>query len=101
MALERTGRFRAAERAYSHAFEADECHEKAYTNLVRIQAVDEDPGIEAIDLGVYAQRFIEKMEDWKLAGAGEKPNEVTALTDSLMIGLARVAVPDTSTAGPE
>ena len=101
MALERTGQFRAAERAYSHAFEADDGHEKAYANLVRVQSVDEEPGIEAIDLGAYAQRFIEKMEDWKLAEAGNKPNEVTALTDSLMIGLARVALPDTSTAGQE
>ena len=101
MALERTGRYRSAEQAYSHAFAADDGHDKAYTNLVRIQSVDEEPGVEAIDLGDYAQRFIEKMGDWKLAEAGTETDEVTALTDSLTIGLARAALPDTSTAGPE
>jgi len=101
MALERTGRFRSAEQAYSHAFEADDGHDKAYANLVRIQSGDEEPGVEVIDLGDYAQRFIEKMEDWKLAEAGTETDEVTALTDSLTIGLAGLALPDTSTAGPE
>jgi len=101
MALERTGRYRSAEQAYSHAFEADDGHDKAYANLVRIQSVDEDAGVEAIDLGEYAQRFIEKMEDWKLAEAGTETNEVTALTDSLVVGVAVVAQPDTTTAGPE
>jgi len=101
MALERTGRYRSAEQAYSHAFEADDGHDKAYANLVRIQNVDEDPGVEAIDLGEYAQRFIEKMEDWKLAGTGNETNEVTALTDSLVVGVAVATQPDTTTAGPE
>ncbi len=101
MALERTGRYRSAEQAYSHAFEADDGHEKAYANLVRIQGVDEEPGVETIDLGEYAQRFIEKMEDWKLAADGNETHEVTALTDSLLIGIAAVALPDTTTAGPE
>ncbi len=101
MALERTDRFRSAEQAYSHAFEADDGHDKAYANLIRVQSVDEDPGIETIDLGDYAQRFIEKMEGWKLAGAGNETNEVTALTDSLFVGVAIAAQPDTSTAGPE
>jgi Flp pilus assembly protein TadD len=101
MALELTGRYRSAEQAYSHAFEADEGHEKAYANLVRVQGVDEDPGVETIDLGEYAQRFIEKMEDWKLAGTGNETNEVTALTDSPGVGIAGLALPDTSTAGPE
>ena len=72
MALERTGRYRSAEQAYSHAFEADEGHEKAYANLVRVQGVDEQPGVETIDLGDYAQRFIETMEDWKSAEAGNE-----------------------------
>ncbi len=101
MALERTGQFRSAEQAYSHAFEADDGHDKAYANLVRVQSVDEEPGVEVIDLGDYAQRFIEKMEDWKLAEAGTETDEVTALTDSPMIGIAGLAQPDTSTAGPE
>ena len=101
MALERTGRYRSAERAYSHAFEADDGHDKAYANLVRVQSVDEDASVESIDLGEYAQRFIEKMEDWKLAGTGNETNEVTALTDSLLIGIAGLALPDTTTAGPE
>lgn len=101
MALERTGRFRSAEQAYSHAFEADDGHDKAYANLVRVQSVDEDPGIETIDLGDYAQRFIEKMEGWKLAGTGTETDIVTALTDSLFVGVAIVAEPDTTTAGPE
>ncbi|MCK4549437.1 MAG: tetratricopeptide repeat protein [Candidatus Krumholzibacteria bacterium] len=101
MALERTGRFRSAEAAYGAAFEADDGHDKAYANLVRVQSVDEEPGVETIDLGDYAQRFIEKMEDWKLAAAGNETDEVTALTDSLTIGLAKASLPDTSTAGPE
>ena len=101
MALERTGRFRSAEQAYSHAFETDEGHDKAYANLVRVQNVDEEPGLEVIDLGDYAQRFIDEMEDWKLAGIGKEPSELTALPDSPAIGIAGLVVPDTSTAGPE
>ena len=101
MALERTGRFRSAEQAYSHAFEADDGHDKAYANLVRVQTVDEEPGLEAIDLKDYAQRFIDEMEDWKLAGTGKEPSEPTALPDSLAIGIAGLVMPDTSTAGPE
>jgi Flp pilus assembly protein TadD len=101
MVLERTGRYRSAEEAYGAAFEADEGHDRAYANLVRIQNVDEEPGVEIVDLDEYAQRFIETMEDWKLAEAGDETDEVTALTDSLTVGLATVAAPDTSTAGPE
>ena len=101
MALERTDRFRSAEQAYSHAFEADDGHEKAYANLVRVQSVDEDADVEAIDLKDYAQRFIEEMEDWKLAGTGNETEELTALTDSLTIGSAGLVKPDTSIAGPE
>jgi Flp pilus assembly protein TadD len=101
MALERTGRYRSAEQAYSHAFEADDGHDRAYANLVRIQSVDEDPGIEAIDLGDYAQRFIDEMEDRKLAGTGGKPSEPTALPDSMAVGIAGLVMPDTSQAGPE
>jgi Flp pilus assembly protein TadD len=101
MALERTGHYRSAEQAYGHAFEADEGHEKAYANMVRIQGVDEEPGVETIDLAEYAQRFIEKMEDWKFAGAGDENEDVTALTDSLVVDIATVEVPDTTKAGPE
>jgi Flp pilus assembly protein TadD len=101
MALERTGRYRSAQDAYGAAFEADDGHDKAYANLVRIQDVEEEPGVEQIDLAEYAQRFVENMEDWKLAGAGIETEEVTALTDSLSVGLARAAMPDTSAAGPE
>jgi Flp pilus assembly protein TadD len=100
MALERTGRFRAAEAAYGAAFEADEGHDRAYSNLVRLQQVDEPQGAEPIDLGEYAQRFIEKMEDWKIAEAGYETKEVTALTESQAIGIAVLADPDTSKAGP-
>jgi len=42
-----------------------------------------------------------EMEDWKLAGTGKEPTELTALPDSLAIGIAGLAIPDTSTAGPE
>ncbi len=101
MALERTGRYRSAEEAYGRAFEADEGHEKAYANLVRVQGVDEQPGAVKIDLAEYAQRFIDEMEDWKLAGSGDETEKVTALTDSLVVGVAAVAAPDTSNALPE
>ena len=101
MALERTGRYRSAQDAYGSAVEADESHDKAYANLVRIQEVDEEPGVEEIDLTEYAQRFIEKMEDWKLAEAGTKTEEVTALTDSLSVGLAKAAIPDSSASVPK
>jgi Flp pilus assembly protein TadD len=101
MALERTGRYRSAEEAYGTAFEADDGHDRAYANLVRIQNVSEEPGVETVDLTELAHRFIAKMEDWKLAVAGDETDEVTALTDSLTIGIAAVALPDTSKAGPE
>jgi len=102
MALERTGRFRSAEQAYSRAFEADDCHEKAYANLVRVQNVDESTDVAAIDLAEYAQRFIDEMRDLKSAGTGNETEEVTALTDSLQTaGIAGLALPDTSTAGPK
>ena len=41
------------------------------------------------------------MEDWKLAEAGTKTEEVTALTDSLSVGLAKAAIPDSSASVPE
>jgi len=101
MALERTGHYRSAEEAYGTAFEADDGHDRAYANLVRIRNVSEEPGMETVDLTELAHRFMEKMEDWKFAEAGAETDEVTALTDSLTIGIAAVAQPDTSRAGPE
>ncbi len=101
MALERTGRFRSAAAAYGAALEADDGHDKACANLVRVQNVDEEPGLKAIDMKDYAQRFIDEMEDWKLAGTGKESSEPTALPDSLAIGIAGLVKPDTLAAGPE
>jgi Flp pilus assembly protein TadD len=101
MALERTGHYRLAEKVYGTAFEADDGHDRAYANLVRIQNVDEEPGQETIELEEYAQRFIDEMEGRKFARTGSESSEPTALPDSLTIGMTAPVESDSSAAGPQ
>ncbi len=69
VALERTGHYRAAEEAYRTAFEVDESHQKAQVSLTRVEGLEEDPGLEPIDLGVLAESFVEEVKGWREAVA--------------------------------
>jgi Flp pilus assembly protein TadD len=64
MALERTLHFRDAEKAYAQAVELDGEYQKAGANLLRVQAVEEDPTKESLDLGRMAQDFEAEIISW-------------------------------------
>lgn len=64
MALERTGRFRAAEKAYQTAVNIDGSHEKSSANLMRVEAVLEEPGLDPVDLEALAQSFVNEIGSW-------------------------------------
>ncbi len=64
MALERTGRFRAAEEAYTSALDVDSSYSKASMNMTRVANVQEEPGLEPVDLGAVAQAFVEQVARW-------------------------------------
>jgi Flp pilus assembly protein TadD len=69
MALEGTGRFRAAEVAYRSAVGLDDSYENAGSNLARIELVAENPGIEPIDLATLSQKFSDDVRTWEQAMA--------------------------------
>jgi Flp pilus assembly protein TadD len=64
MALEKTGHYRDAEDAYIAAVSIDSSHEKAATNLKRVEAVVEDPYLEPVDLELRALQFVDEIESW-------------------------------------
>ncbi len=64
MALERTYRFRAAEKAYESAVSLDAEHSRAAANLARVKVVKQDSAIEAVDFGYLAQNFVEEIASW-------------------------------------
>jgi Flp pilus assembly protein TadD len=74
MALESTGHFRAAAEAYEAAVSLDGSYEKASANFARIDVVLEDPALEAVDLAVMAQRFVDEIKSWnEVTVASEQP----------------------------
>jgi tetratricopeptide (TPR) repeat protein len=91
MALECTGHYRAAEEAYKTALAIDESYEKAYANLERIESVDEDPGVEPVDLARLAQSFIDEIERWKVAATDVPADSLEATPDSIVVGDASIA----------
>jgi tetratricopeptide (TPR) repeat protein len=102
MALERTGRFRAAEDAYTKAVAIDESCEKAHANLTRVADVLEDPAVEPVDLAALAQVFVEEIGSWSVATADSGGYlSVAADADSIVIGEASTAVADTTDTGED
>ncbi len=79
MALERTGYFTLAEEAYKSAVAIDGSHEKAFVNLARVEALEDEVGLEPVDLGDLAQSFIEEVEGWREAVALDAPSEFIEL----------------------
>jgi tetratricopeptide (TPR) repeat protein len=69
IALENNGHFRAAEEAYKAAVAVDGTHEKSFANLARVEAVEEDPSTDPVDLGELAQTFVDEVEGWREAVA--------------------------------
>ena len=87
MALEGTGRYRAAEDAYNSAVALDDTYSKAAANLTRIDGVVEEPGVEPVTLETLAQRFIEEVATWKEAVAvGGTPDPTGAPVDATTAG---------------
>lgn len=100
MALEHTGHIRAAEDAYTAAVEIDESYAKAYANMVRIEEVKEDPGLEPVDLAAIAQGFAEEVEGWRVAATdtmppAPHPDETQPVEpDSIAVDDTEIAVAD-------
>lgn len=69
IALERVGYFTAAYEAYKSAIAIDGSHERAYANLGRVEGVEDDPGLEPVDLSLLAQGFLAEIEGWREAVA--------------------------------
>lgn len=92
MALERTGHIREAENAYRAAVAADESHEKAYDNMVRLEGVLEDPSIAPVVLADLARSFVEQVENWMVAsGEKEAIENVAGVFDSPVVLTSAVA----------
>jgi Flp pilus assembly protein TadD len=79
MALERTGYFTLAEQAYKSAVAIDGLHEKAYANLGRVEGLEDEAGLEAVDLGDLAQNFMDEVEGWRGPVALETASEFIEL----------------------
>jgi len=69
VALEQAGHYRAAEDAFRAVLVIDDAYEKAEVNLVRVEALEEDPDLLPVDLAELAQRFAEEVEGWREAVA--------------------------------
>jgi superkiller protein 3 len=65
MALELSGRYRAAEDVYRTAVDTDPMNEKAAENLARIEQVREELDIEPVDLAELSQRFADEIAGWE------------------------------------
>lgn len=111
MALEHTGRFRAAEDAYASAVALDDSYDKAVDNLARVEEVREDLGYDPVDFAALAQSFVEEISQWKAAVSLppiERPGDegtVTAVgpaeslespADSIVAGNTVSSVPDST-----
>lgn len=64
MALECTGHFRQAERAYQAAMNLDPSHDVAAANFGRISEVREDAAVAPVDLAVLAESFRATIATW-------------------------------------
>jgi Flp pilus assembly protein TadD len=64
VALERMGEIEGARGAFAAAVEADSTYEKARTSLERVEARLVDQPMEAPDLSVFAQQFVDEMMFW-------------------------------------
>lgn len=69
VALEQAGHYRAAEDAFRAVLVIDDAYEKAEVNLVRVEALEEDPDLLPVDLAELAQRFADEVEGWREAVA--------------------------------
>ena len=79
MALERCGYYRAAEKAYDTALTL-EFYERPEINFERISQVDEEPGLEPVDLAALSSGFAGQVESWKAAYAGSAQPDSTVAT---------------------
>lgn len=103
VALERTGHYRAAEEAYRTAFEVDASHQKAQVSLTRVEGLEEDPGLEPIDLGVLAESFVEEVKGWREAIAFQIEVDTPvgeAIIESIQSDSASVPSGQTDETGP-
>jgi tetratricopeptide (TPR) repeat protein len=77
MALEHTGRYRAAEEAYAAAVAIDDSYGKAVDNLARVEEVVEEFGYEPVDFAALAQSFVDEIVRWEAASSepDEQPND--------------------------
>jgi tetratricopeptide (TPR) repeat protein len=95
MALEHAGQFRAATDAYDRAVSLDGSYDNAFANLTRAANVLEEPGLEAVDLQVAAQSFVDAIAGWgETVVATDTPDSSEPVVDA-----APVAEPDTSQTG--
>ncbi len=93
MALENTGRFRAAEEEYAVAVDLDGRYDKALDNLARINGVLEEPDVVPVDLAALARIFAESVKSWGVANAADaSPGIVEPETDTIVLGEIGAAV---------
>jgi Flp pilus assembly protein TadD len=64
MALEGTGHFRAAEEAYQNAVTIDRLYEHASVNLARVELVNEQVGLEPVNLAELSRQFVDSVSEW-------------------------------------
>jgi tetratricopeptide (TPR) repeat protein len=120
MALEHTGRYRAAEEAYAAAVALNDSYGKAVDNLARVEEVVEEVGYDPVDFAALAQGFVDEIVRWEAAASsepvpgeqpGDQPSEqpvdtgasalvapavAEALADSIVAENTVVSVPDST-----
>ncbi len=94
IALENTGHYRAAGKAYSSALDINEEYDKAFNNLTRVEVLEEDPEVRAIDLAEVAESYIRELNSSSDTASADSTATVIAGRE-----LPLVVKPDSSSGG--
>ena len=65
LALERAGHITQSADAYKAALGIDSTYQKAAGNLMRVEALKQDPAIGPVDLADVARSFVHEVEGWR------------------------------------
>jgi Tfp pilus assembly protein PilF len=95
IALERTGQIDAARASYRAAIAADSTYRKAQASLARLEGVERDPAVPAVELSVLADAFEREVQRWREervaagepdpVGVAETPTSLTNVPDTVPV----------------
>lgn len=77
VALERTGRYRAAAASYRGALEIEKGYSRAATSLARVEGLTDEMGLSQWDLALLAERFAQNLSPEAPIATGRELTEAT------------------------